>query len=254
MAERWIVRIVFGMGLGVLLLGGSGAAAVENDFDALLREGKSQHSQGKQELIIRHFFKDRPAGVFVDIGCYQPTLHSTTYYLEKELGWRGIAVDAEASYGPAWRQLRRKSKFFAYAVTDKSGEAITFYAAGPIASVEKLHIEMWEKRLDKDLNVKSKVVPTITMNDLLDREKITKIDFLSMDINGSEPTALSAFDIQRFSPDLVHVEVHPRNRKVLSAYFEKNGYRRIDEYLEFDKINWYFTPKDPKATDVDLQR
>ena len=57
-----------------------------------------------------------------------------------------------------------------------------------------------------------------------------------------EPTALSKFDIQRFRPMLVHVEVHERNREVLADYFAKNEYRRLDEYPPYDQTNWYFTP------------
>jgi hypothetical protein len=62
-------------------------------------------------------------------------LGNTTYYLEKHLGWSGIGVDALHEYGPAWKEDRPNSKFFAYAVTERSGETVTFYrAAWPATS------------------------------------------------------------------------------------------------------------------------
>jgi FkbM family methyltransferase len=169
--------------------------------------------------------------------------------LESELGWRGIGVDAEKSYADAWKLVRPRSKFFPYAVTEKSGESVTFYAAGSIAALDKSNIKFWEKALDREIETVEVLVPTITLDDLLDREGVKKIDFLSIDINGHEPIAMSAFDIQRFRPELVHIEVHRRNRKILAEYFEKNNYRRIDEYLEYDETNWYFTPR--KSAEAD---
>lgn len=213
-------------------------------FDALLEKGTSRYSQGKEELIIRHFFRDRNNGFYVDVGCYLPNVESTTHYLEKELGWHGIGVDAEESYRAAWRKFRPRSEFFAYAVTEKSGETISFYAVGPIASVEKSKVESWLEELKVDLDPKEVVVPTITIDDLLDRQHVMKIDFLSIDINGMEPAALSKFSIRRFRPDLVHVALDSEREEELMAYFEKNGYRRIDAYLKYDTANWYFTPKD----------
>lgn len=88
------------------------------------------------------------------------------------------------------------------------------------------------------------VVPTITLNDLLEEAGVEKIDFLSMDINGSEPTALAAFDIRRYRPDLVDVEAHPKNQQALLDYFSAAGYRRIDAYLAYDMTNWYFAPEE----------
>ncbi len=223
----------------------AGALACQPDeFDTLLEEGRSRYSQGKEELIIRHFFRDRRDGFYVDIGCFEPVKISTTYYLERHLGWRGIGVDAIESLRPLWQQQRPRSKFISFAVTDRSGETLTFHQFGGISSLEKSNIETWEKIAGQDLPDVEVQVPTITMDDLLAREGVEKIDFLSMDINGTEPAALSAFDIRRFRPELVHIEAHQRNRPKLLEYFTRNGYARIDAYLPYDRVNWYFRPAD----------
>ncbi|MFQ5592001.1 MAG: FkbM family methyltransferase, partial [Phycisphaerae bacterium] len=86
-------------------------------------------------------------------------------------------------------------------------------------------------------------VPTITLTELLDRNSITKIDFLSMDIEGGEPAALAGFDIERFRPELVGIEALPSTQDAIRTYFEQHGYRRIDAYLERNKRNWFFTCK-----------
>jgi hypothetical protein len=90
-------------------------------------KGKSLYSQHNEELIIRHFLKDRRNGFFVDVGCSSPIVASNTYYLEHHLGWSGIGIDALAEYEPAWRLKRPRSKFFAYFVSDHSDPAVPFY-------------------------------------------------------------------------------------------------------------------------------
>jgi hypothetical protein len=82
-------------------------------------------------------------------------------------------------------------------------------------------------------------VPMITLDDLLDREGIEKIDLISMDIEGHEPQALAGFDIERFRPELVVVEGFD---PMVTKYFHDHGYEQIERYTAFDLINRYFRP------------
>jgi hypothetical protein len=69
---------------------------------------------------------------------------------------------------------------------------------------------------------------------------VTKIDFLTMDIEGAEPPALAGFDIDKYKPELVLIEPTTNTREPILAYFKQHGYERIDKYLERDKQSWYF--------------
>ncbi len=210
--------------------------------DSILTEGKPLYSQNKEELIIRHFFQDKKGGFFLDVGASDPVHNSTTYYLEKHLGWKGIAIDALPWLASPWAEKRPNSRFFNYIVTDHSGTIETFYAAGPISSVKKEHIDLFQRgnNMRRPQEIK---VPTITLNELLDRERVSKIDFLSMDIEEAEPQALAGFDIRRFRPELVCIEAAKPVRDSIATYFADNDYVRIDEYLAYDNINWYYRPR-----------
>ena len=85
------------------------------------------------------------------------------------------------------------------------------------------------------------VVPTITLDDLLNREGIGKIDFLTMDIELSEPAALRGFDIERFKPDLVCIESLPPVADFISEYFSDHGYVRVEMWSRLDNYNDYYT-------------
>ncbi|MFO7976973.1 MAG: FkbM family methyltransferase [Candidatus Hydrogenedentota bacterium] len=213
--------------------------------DQLLTRGTALYSQFYEELVIRHFFEDRKGGVFVDVGCAWPIKNSTTFYLEHHLDWTGIAIDAQESFRELWEADRPNTKFFSYAVTDQDGERVTFYLA-PVKGVSSLspdHIQRWRGGKPEKTEVE-----TITLDTLLDDNGISRFDFLSMDIEGAELLALEGFDIERFQPSLVCIEaVNVEDRDKLLEYFLIHGYKRIERYLEFDKINWYFTPDEETA-------
>jgi FkbM family methyltransferase len=258
------------------LVAGLGCPSGDGPGD-ILTSGKKLYSQYDEELVIRDFFQDRREGFFVDVGAYHWRDGSTTYYLEKHLGWSGIAIDALEQVGVGYEQNRPRTRFFNYIVTDHSGTMDTFYSAGPLSSTHKDHVgelaamlddaaapdhpsnspvdtvrEAWEHSSDRikglgDFQPKEIQVPTITLTELLDRNGVSTIDFLSMDIERGEPAALAGFDIERFRPKLVCVEASHAVQGNLGTYFERHGYERIDEYQKFDQANWYFTPKDGSA-------
>jgi hypothetical protein len=88
-------------------------------------------------------------------------------------------------------------------------------------------------------------VPTITLNDLLARERITRLDFMSMDIELAEPRALAGFDIERYMPALVCIESHSEVRQPILDYFARHHYVVAGKYLRMDTQNLYFVPIPP---------
>lgn len=208
-------------------------------YEEFLKTHPKLYSQNDEEVIIRHFFGDRRDGFYLDVGCAWAKKISTTYYLEEHLEWTGIGIDALDSYKATWDQKRPKSKFISYAITDHTGDTITFYELGPISSVH----EDWADQFGK--KGKPIEVSTITLNDLLAEQGVEKIDFMSMDIEGAEPAALAGFDIRRYGVEFVCIEAHASEDQENSilAYFEENGYERIEEYLPHDIGNWYFKRK-----------
>jgi hypothetical protein len=59
---------------------------------------------------------------------------STTLYLEKRLGWRGIAIDALDRFREGYQKNRVATKLFNYIVTDSSGGEAILYVSGDTSS------------------------------------------------------------------------------------------------------------------------
>ena len=215
----------------------------------ILESGQKLYSWHDEELIIRDFFSDRKDGFFVDVGCANYSGGNNTYYLEEHLGWSGIAVDALAEFALGYIENRSRTRFFNFIVTDHSGTIEPFYRQKeiklkPTSSTSEEFIKGASERKNVKPDYQVIYVPTITLTELLDANRVSKIDFLSLDIEMGELKALKGFDIERFKPKLVCVEVlnKEQKRKVL-AYFQEHGYELIDEYLDKDSFNWYFRPK-----------
>jgi FkbM family methyltransferase len=202
------------------------------------------YSQVKEEVLIRHFFNDAKDKFFLDVGCSHYKDISTTYYLEEHLHWQGIGVDALKQYEADYLKYRPRTRFRNFAVSNHSGGTIDLYTKKGY-EVFSSTIKEAVDRIPEPVVTK---VPVITLNDLLRKEKVKHIDFLSMDIEGGELKALEGFDIKKYRPSLVCIEVQAEMgiyyAREITDYFQKNGYVKLDAYTQFEgKGNWYFKPK-----------
>ena len=249
-------RLGFGiacaLGVTALALGGLrlffGAADLPDHTAPIevIREayGPPNYSQGEEETLVRAFFKDRTGGFFLDVGASHFQKDSTTYYLEKHLGWRGIAIDALEEFRSDYERHRKSTQFFAFFVTNRAETAKEFYVYTRDTRISSGSLEQLRglPRV-KDRYIKKTAVPTITLDRLLSAQAVQKVDFLSMDIEGSEPEALEGFDIERYRPELICIEVQTYTRERLFQYFASHGYVPIERYRPVDAVNHYFQRK-----------
>ncbi len=183
----------------------------------LQKYGAHRFSRNVEEWVIRDFFQDRHNGVFLDVGANDYRNESNTYYLETELGWSGVAIDA----------------------LDVGDSAVQFFVPEQNKLVASVSHEFTERAGTPGV---PRTVRTTTLNRVLLQAGISRLDFMSMDIELSEPKALAGFDIDRFSPSLVCVEANPEVRQQILDYFARHHYTVIGKYLRADPKNLYFRP------------
>ncbi|MGE5360575.1 MAG: FkbM family methyltransferase [Bacteroidales bacterium] len=200
---------------------------------------KTKYSQYEEEWVIRDYFRDQRSGFFVDVGANDYRHFSNTYYLETTLGWSGIAIDPQQQFASDYRLHRPRTRFFSLFVSDVSNATQRFYELEGNSLVASERVD-FTKRYGGD--PKANEVPTITLTDLLDRERVGRIDLLSMDIELAEPKALRGFAIDRFRPRLVCVEAHPEVRQQILDYFTRHSYVVVGRYVRADTHNLYFAP------------
>jgi FkbM family methyltransferase len=203
------------------------------------RYGPDHFSEREEEWMIRDFFQDRRDGYFVDVGAHHFKSSSKTYYLESKLGWSGLAIEPQVEFGPDYAKYRPRTKFLPFFISDVSNDKAKLYVLRNMRSVASSNGE-FVKQFGKPDEVRE--VPTITLNDLLKAERVTKIDLLTIDIELHEPHALKGFDIKQFKPSLVCIEALAPVRQQILDYFARNGYVIVGKYIWVDLENLYFVP------------
>jgi FkbM family methyltransferase len=208
------------------------------ELEALSRAyGPRRNSENAEEWIVRDFFKDEKNGVFVDVGANHHQRGSNTFYLETVLGWSGVAIDPQVKFAGGYKEFRPRTTFVPLFVSDTSNQQTTLYVTANdlVASSSKTFTEAFG-------DVSPTPTTTTTLDDVLDRLKITRVDFLTMDIELAEPRALAGFSIERFKPRLVAIEAHPATRQTLLDYFARHGYSLVGKYWRVDGENFWFAP------------
>jgi len=181
-------------------------------------------------------FGYRRHGTFVEIGAYDGDSYSNTCGLA-DLGWRGVYVEPVEHYYEKCRKRHAKNNrvtVLNLAVGDSTGE-VTIHVNGPLSTISEVALENF-KRMKWWKGNKTATVPMITLNDLLSVHILPRFDLLVIDVEGYEWEVLKGFDIARWSPKMVIVELHADNPRYecfreecseMKAFFTKHGYNYI---------------------------
>ncbi|WP_421725117.1 FkbM family methyltransferase [Bauldia sp.] len=191
-----------------------------------------------QDSWVLHMTKNKRAGYFVEFGATDGRVMSNTFVLEKDYGWSGILAEPNVE----WHEGLAKNRqcHIAYeCITDRSGETVSFDCTElPIYA----RISGTATGVHDGREVKRQIeVPTLTLNDLLDRyEAPDHIDYISVDTEGSEFMILDAFDFSKRRIDFFTIEhAHDkRKREAIKSLMEANGFVRwYPEATRYD--DWY---------------
>jgi FkbM family methyltransferase len=201
--------------------------------------GPAHNTEREEEWLIRDFFKNKSNGFFVDVGANHYMLGNKTYYLEHNQNWSGIAIEPQFEFAADYPRYRPRTKFFQLFISDVSNEKAKLYVARDSPFTASANRE-FTAQFGKPDQVRE--IMTVSLNDLLDREHVTHVDFLSIDIELHEPYALKGFDVERFMPALVCIEGLLPVRQQILDYFARHRYVLVGRYMWVDRENLYFTP------------
>ncbi len=172
-------------------------------------DAKSSHYYGfhGEDAVIFELFRTggdiERKGFYVDIGAYKPIEYSLTYRFY-EHGWRGINVDPAEGTKKAFDSSRPEDINIQCAISNSEGEQTFFLLKNP----QENTLSQEEAEKNKKNILSKTTVPVQTLSGLL-RQYLpidTRIDFLSVDVEGLELNVLSSNDWERFSPKTIAVE------------------------------------------------
>ena len=162
----------------------------------------SQHNQ--DYIVYNNFFKNKK-GVFCDVGGNHPLNINNTLYFE-EIGWEGLAFEPLPSMKPLWEK-HRKAKFFSFGVSDKENE-VAFSVVKDVTGWENmLSFVKSTGKQNLDLETQDIIIQVKPLKDIFEREGITHIDYMSIDIEGHELNALKGIDFNKVRINVLTIEV-----------------------------------------------
>lgn len=196
-------------------------------------------SQFLQDLWVSYELKALRNGFFVEFGGADGIKFSNTYYLERELGWRGIVAEPARVWHPAVR-YNRACFVDDRCVWTKTGETLTFnqpaIAAHSTIDAYSDSDSLGHTRKDGQRYE----VTTVSLNDLLAFWNAPRrIDYLSIDTEGSELDILQSLDFETYEIRLITVEHNNSDkRQPLFDFLTSKGYRRKFEAMS-NVDDWY---------------
>tara|TARA_B000000609_G_scaffold117368_1_gene91511 strand:+ start:454 stop:1197 length:744 start_codon:yes stop_codon:yes gene_type:complete len=188
------------------------------------------------DLIITKLLNSKNKGIYIDVGCHHPFLNNHSYLLYKS-GWEGINIDIDYNSIDMFNFFRKSDVNIQTAVTDHKGEVDLFFyhnrAAKNTISKEFGSDAKEQKKINSD-----------TLNNIIENSKFknSKIDFVSIDVEGNEMNVLNGFNLKKYKPKLILLEFILPNKK---EFYEKdiNEITNSEVYNfliknEYKLINW----------------
>jgi hypothetical protein len=199
---------------------------------------------------IIDIYKGKKGGYFVEAGALDGISGSCTYALERYLDWTGLLVEP-GIYFERLVKNRPRSICANVCISDRTGPVIFIdshdvgYSGikNKLIQMEKKHERRWGKPKDqwRAKGSKERMAASIPFYDLLKKHNAPKtVDYLALDIEGSEYDALQDFPFHEYQIMAISIEGDSCNDLLLSrGYIEVKNPFNIKAPWEY-----YFLHKD----------
>ena len=178
-------------------------------------------SQYGQDMVVAELLPHRN-GTFLDIGAFDGMSFSNSFYLEKHLGWTGVCVEPNPVQFGRLRECRschcEQAAVVARAMDEMeftvlAGEGAMLSGLCSVVSGEKA--SRIERMIAAGRTQPEKVsVSCRTVLEVLRNASLTKVDFISLDIEGGELEIVNSLDFDQMGTSVIAVEANNRGREL----------------------------------------
>lgn len=185
--------------------------ALANRFRGLARwrpYADVHFSQEGEDIVLARLFAGQQTGFYIDIGAHHPRRFSNSYWAYRR-GWRGINIDAAPGSRAMFNRTRPRDTNLETCIAESGGEVEFFVFPEPALSTagreRKNAMEVVSRSHGQRVVVRAERLETLLAANVPSDEPA--IDFMSIDVEGSEMAVLRSNDWTRYRPRVVVIEV-----------------------------------------------
>ena len=192
------------------------------------REG--YYGQFSTDVLIELYFQGQASGNCIEVGAANGTRGSNTLYFEK-LGWNTLCIEPNPLYASEIKKTRKKLVQCACGSEYSEKEMFTVFDIGEHNIMSSLSGLQPDKRLLQShghvINKSYQIeVEVKTLNSILDENDFPeKIDFISIDTEGTELSVLKGIDLQRYDVSLLVVENNFEDPEITEYLLDQGYYK-----------------------------
>ncbi|MEN3794780.1 FkbM family methyltransferase [Fulvimarina sp. MAC3] len=200
------------------------------------------HAQNFEDVILWRALKHIEHGFYIDVGAQDPVDASVSkaFY---DRGWRGVHVEANASYAEKLRVARPDEKVLQVALDREEGEIAFYEIAATGLSTGKEEIA--REHESQGWSVQKRTIPSLTLASILDDYADRNIHWLKIDVEGMEKRVIEGWQSSSVRPWIVLVEsTIPLSEEQNYQEWEDILVRLGYNFKYFDGLNRFYVHTD----------
>lgn len=194
------------------------------------------YSQHGEDRLLRRIFGSKTRGVALEVGGFDGVTHSNTFHFE-QLGWKTIIVEPMPEFAKKIR-ANRKAELYECAAGSQQGEAVLNIAKGA-ESLSTFSLSGFQL---ENIKYHGAVLEQVTvkvrkLDSILASSEVSKLDFVTIDVEGHEKEALAGFTLSNWRPKIVIIEDASMGAdSTVKDLMQAQGYRR---FMTTECNDWY---------------
>ncbi len=210
----------------------------------LINGSTISYAQNREDLILAGFFPQGYKGFYVDVGANDPEIDSVTKIFYQN-GWTGLNIEPIRSHFEALQTERKKDFNENIGIATRAGtlKLREYLGSGLSTFSETMKREYQQNPTGFTESYKDYEVPVETLQSVFSRNKVTKIDFMKVDVEGYEYDVLASNNWHKYRPKVLCIEANHIEKDWRPMLID-TGY----ELKFFDGLNEYYTDSKAKGT------
>ena len=193
------------------------------------------YSQINQEKFVIDYFNGKENGIFIELGGLDGVRHSNTFLLEFKYGWKGLIIEPSPSL---YEELSINRKVYTenFLIGKEDKDSVEFLyikdkskcigLQGVVQNYNPKHVKRINRELGKDYKYEIIKLKMTTLQNLCEKYGLLNIDYLSLDVEGSELQVLQGIDFDKINIKLIGVEInYKEDEEEIFHILEKNKYK-----------------------------